>query len=155
MIFSERNHIGKALDPVADALAGTKNTDIFSMKNHGHATFIMHKGVGVTGTTVIKAQACDDVVPSNTEDVPFHYREVTTGDTPGALKLAAAAGFTITAGSSGLVIVEVDSKRLAASGFQYVRLNMVEGVDSPILAGITVILSESRYAQNVQDTAIV
>ena len=155
MIFTERNHLVKGLDPLADAFAGTVYSDIVTMKNHGHVTFIIHAGVGATGTSTITVEACDDVSGSNVSAVPFHYREYTTGDTPGVLTAAAAAGFVTTAGSSKLIVLEVESSALGASGYGYIRIKAVESVDSPVLGGILIILSEPRYALNVQATAIV
>lgn len=154
-IFTEFNHLVKALDPVADAWAGTVSTDVINMKDFSHCTFISFMGVGTTGSSTITVEACDDVVPNNVSAIPYHSREILTGDTPGALTLRAAAGFINTIGSSKIVVVEVDSDALAASGFGYVRQTMVESANDPVLGGILAILSGARYARNVMATAIV
>lgn len=147
-------HYVKGLDPVADAFSGTVNSDVVNMKNWGRVRFIIHIGVGATGTQTLTVEACDDVTPSNTSAIPFHYRQITSGDTPGALTAATASGFTTTAGSSKIVVVEVTAQALAASGYGYVRLHSVESVDSPCLGGILIELSEPRYAIEPQVTAI-
>ena len=144
----------KGLDPVADALAGTVNSDVVSMRNHGNALFALYKGVGATGDAVLTAEACDNFTPSNTTDVPFYYREINSGDTESAITLAAAAGFTFTVGSSGIIIVEVKAAQLAATGFPHVRLHSVEATNDPILGGILIILGNGRYKDAITRTAI-
>jgi len=141
----------KGLDPVADAFDGASPgiTDIVSMRDYGRALFVVHYGVGVTGTQTFKVDACDDVSASNVVKVPFWYREILTGDTEGAIARAVAAdGFTVTAGSSKIVLVEVDAKDLP-DGYPFVRLlQTAEPVNSPCLAGVSIILGgkPTRYA---------
>ena len=85
-----------------------------------------------------------------------------TGDTEGAITRRAAAGFTNTAGSSKIVLIEVDAADVAAAsvngavGNHFVRLNAVESVNSPVLGGIMVIHggSPSRYKEDVKATVI-
>jgi hypothetical protein len=148
-------HYVKGLDPVADAFAGTVYSDVVNLKNWRVCTFLIHIGVGATGTSTFTVEACDDTVPTNVSAVPFVYREVTTGDTPGTLTKAAAAGFTSTAGSSKLIEISVESEALAASGYGYVRLKAVEVVDSAVLGGILIELSQPRFAAEPNPSAIV
>jgi hypothetical protein len=155
MILTQCHHPVKGLDPVADAFAGTVSSDVVNMKRHAHVTFLVYKGVGTTGTSTITVEACDDVTPSNTSAIPFHYRAYTSGDTPGTLTAAASTGFATTAGSSQLYVIEVDNKALSDSGYNYVRLKAVEVVDSPVVGAILILLSEPRYGQDVQASAIV
>jgi hypothetical protein len=149
------NHLVKGLDPVADAFAGTVYSDIVSMKNHNHVQFILIKGVGATGTSTITIEASDDVSASNVEAVPFHYQAITSGDTHGALTAATTTGFTTTAGSSQLYKIEVDVEALLSSGYEYIRLKAVEVANDPVLGGILINLTEPRYDEAVQATAIV
>ncbi len=142
-LLMERLHLAKGLDPIADAFAGTVYSDVINCENLERVLFVIHVGVGATGTSTITVEACDDTVPSNTTAVTFRYREITTGDTEGAITAAAVAGFTTTAGSSKLVLVEVDTSVLGPTGKGYVRLKAVESVDDPVLGGILVI-GESR-----------
>ena len=148
------SHLVKGLDPVADAFAGTKYTDIISMKNHNLAQFVIYKGVGTTGTSTITVEACDDISASNTTAVTFRYQAITSGDTHGALTAATTAGFTTTAGSSQLYKIVVENQALASTGYEYVRLKMVEVADDPVLGGVLVELLEPKYDISVQESAI-
>ena len=149
------NKLVKGLDPVADAFAGTVYSDIVSMKNNNHVEFIIYKGVGTTGTSTITVEACDDVSASNSEAIAFNYQAITSGDTSGAYTAATTAGFATTAGSSQLYKIELDAEALIDSGYEFVRLVAVEVVDSPVLGGILVNLTEPRYDEAVQETVIV
>lgn len=153
-LLLERLHLIKGLDAVADAFSGTVYSDVVNVKNLHRVLFLLHAGVGATGTSTITVEACDDVVPTNVSAIPFHYRQILSGDTEGALTAATAAGFATTAGSSKLAAVEVREDALAASGYGYVRLKAVEVVDSPVLGGI-VILGESKIPGASKPTAIV
>lgn len=155
MIFTEKNHLIKGLDPVADAFAGTVTSDIVNLEGAEHVTFVIYKAVGDTGTSTITVEACDDTSPTNVSAVTFHYRAYTTGDTAGTLTAATTTGFVTTAGSSQMYAVECDAAALAASGYAYIRLKAVESVNSPVLGGILIITSGLRYAQNVPHSAIV
>jgi hypothetical protein len=154
MIFTENHHPVKGIDPVADAFAGTVASDVVNMKGHAHVTFIVYKGVGTTGTSTITVEACDNVTPSNTSAVPFHYRAYTSNDTPGALTAATADGFATTAGSSQIYVIEVDNKALADSGYNYVRLKAVEVVDSPVVGAILILMDCPRFGQAIQSSVI-
>jgi len=149
------NKLVKGLDPVADAFAGTKYSDIVSMRNYGTCEFIIYKGVGTTGTSTITVEACDDVSASTTAAVAFRYQAITSGDTPGSITEATTAGFTTTAGSSQLYRVWVDASELASEGYEFVRLKAVEVANDPVLGGILINLSEPRHDAEVPATAIV
>lgn len=141
--------------PVADFADTTQYTDIFNAANHKQTTFLIVKGIGTTGTSTITVEACDDTSASNTSAVPFRYRACTTLDTWGALTDATTSGFTTTAGSNQLYEVVVDNDVLAASGYKYLRLKMVEVVNSPVLGAVLVHLGLPRYPQATQSSAIV
>jgi hypothetical protein len=151
----EYNHVVKGLDPVADAFAGTVYSDIVNMKNYESAQFIIIKGVGASGTATITVEACDNVSASNVSAIPFTYQACTTGDTWGARTDAATTGFTTTAGSSQLYKIDVKASDLASSGYGYVRLKSVEVVDSAVLGGILVNLTDSKYEKATPESAIV
>lgn len=155
MLFSEKVHVVKGLDPVANAFAGTVYTDVVNMKNYGKCTFLIVKGVGATGTTVVTVLASSDVDKTATTAIPFKYRVCTTGDTWGSLTAAEAAGFTTTAGSSQRYLIEVDNKALALTGYGYVVLCMVEATAAAVLGGVDIFLSEPRYTDEDLPTAIV
>jgi len=140
--------------PAADFLAGTVNTDVFSVKNHERALFVVYKGAGATGTSTLTVEACDDFTPSNTTAVPFRYQAITSGDTRGEVTDATAAGFTTTAGANQLYVIEVDAVELAKAGYANVRLHGVEVANDPCTGGIIGMLLGSRYTSEVPDTAI-
>lgn len=141
----ESLHGIKGLDPVADALAGTVTSDVVHLAEAQRCLFLIHKGVGATGVSTITVEACSNNTPSATSAVPFRYKAVTTNDVQGAIQNATTSGFAVTAGSSQLYMVEVNVQELLASGYDYVRLKAVESVDSPVLAGIIILLDGLRF----------
>lgn len=141
-------HMVKGLDPVADAFAGTVASDVVDMSYHGSVLFLVYKGVGLTGTSTITVEACDDFVPTNTTAVPFYSKSITSTDVQGEMVERAATGFTTTAGSSQMYLIQVDASALAATGYKNVRLKAVEVVDSPVLGCIAIALAEPRYGGN-------
>ena len=154
MLMSDCCHFVKGLDPVADAFAGTVYSDVIDIKLHRQVTFVIYKGVGTTGTSTITVQAVPSLSPiAAGTAVIFKYRAITTGDTHGDLTSAETTGFTTTAGSSQLYLIEVDCQKLASLGLRYLWLKAVEVVDAAVLGGILVILSEPRYSTD-HDTVI-
>lgn len=157
-MMMETLKFAKGLDPIADAFAGaTVNSDVVSMRNHKRVLFVVHIGVGATGTSTFTVEACDDVVPTTTVAIPFWSREILTGDTESAITRRAATGFVCTAGSSKIILIEADAADLAELGpdYGYVRLDAAESVDSPVLGGILIVLGESAVQEDVQPTVIV
>lgn len=153
--WSEENHVVKGIDAAADPFSATVRSDVVSMKFHRKCTFLIHKGVGATGTSTVTVNACDNFTPSNRTAIPFRYRRcANTADLQGALTAATTAGFTTTAGSSEIYVVEVLAEDLANTGYPNVELTMVEVVDSPVLGGVIILLSDPTFAQAVQPTAI-
>lgn len=144
-LILERAHFVKGIDPVADFADTVQSSDVVSMRGHEKLLAVIHKGVGTTGTSTITVEACDDVVPTNTTAIPFRYRAMTSGDTAGAITLATAAGFTTTAGSSQLYLVEVDAEAVAAAGYTFVRVKMTEVVNSPVLGGMLLMLLNPTF----------
>ena len=159
--FLEGLKFAPTFAPVADFLAGTKNSDVHNMAGFNGAMFVLHWGVGVTGTTTLTVQACDDVTPSNTTAIVFWYREITSGDTDGAWTKATTAGFLTTAGSNHIIQVFVSASDVAAAsvnsvvGNKFVRLHSVEGTASPLLGGGLFIGIGGRYQEDVNATTIV
>jgi len=151
----------KGIDPAADPFdnAAVPVSDVYSLRGHGRILFVIYIGVGATGTQTLTVEACDDVVPTTQTAIAFWYREILTGDTEGAIVRAAAAGFTVTAGSSKIVLIEADAKDVAAvSGRAFVRVKQTaEPVNSPCLGGLLAILGggPNRYIEDVNATVIV
>lgn len=155
-LLMERLQFVKGIDPVADALSGTVTSDIVNVKNLLRVLFVVYGGVatGGTGASTFTVEACDDVSASNVSALPFHSREIATGDTEGAITARAAAGYVGTAGSSKISLIEVREDALAASGYGYVRLKAVESVNDPVVSAILVI-GESKIPSALKATAIV
>lgn len=131
--------------PVADAFAGTLNTDIVNVQGHG-VKFTIGKGAGATGTSTITVSACDDTTPSNTTDVIFWYRAMTTLGTWGAWTAATATGFTTTAGANQMYEVYAPGDVLGATGYGYARLNAVEVANDPVTGYVVAEVINTRYS---------
>jgi hypothetical protein len=135
-------HFVPVVAPIADAFAGTLNSDIISMKNCAGILFIVNWGVGTTGTTVITVDACSTVGAAATTAIIFKYKillgaaDPVTEDTPGALTIATNAGYTTAAGSFQTHLIEVDAAVVQKTGYDFVRLTCTEDTDDPILGGI-------------------
>lgn len=145
---TEEEHPVMGLAPVADFNDTVQSTQAVSMANWGKAVFYILKGVGTTGTSTITVEACSNAAASSTSAIPFTYRSYATAssDVPSTdPTVATASGFTTTAGSAQLYVVEVDSDALVASGYNYVRLKCTEVVNSPVLGGILISLRNPRY----------
>jgi hypothetical protein len=155
MLLSETTHLVKGLDPVADAFSGTVYSDVVNMEGADGVRFIVYCGVGTTGTSTFTVQACDDTTPSNRTAVAFYYKQITTGDTDSALTAATTSGFTSTAGSSKIIVIDVPASALASTGYGYVQLKAVESANDPVLGGILIEQYGLRYAQSATDTTIV
>lgn len=154
-LLMERLHFAKGIDPVADAFDSTVRSDVYNMSAWYRGLFIIYCGVGTTGTSTITVNACDNVTPSTRSAIPFRYREVLSGDTEGAITSATAAGYVTTAGSSKIILVEIDASALAPSGYGFVELTAVESVNSPVLAGVCFVAGEPRYRPAIATTVIV
>ena len=155
-IMMETLKFAKGLDPVADAFSGANvRSDVYSMRDHGHGLFVIYCGVGATGTSTILVNSCDAASPGTRTAIGFWYREILTGDTDGTITRATSSGFTTTAGSSKIILVEVDAKDLVA-GHGFVELEADESVDSPVLGGIMFIGggAPARYSKQINATVI-
>ena len=152
-LLMEHSHFEVGINAIADAFSGTVSTDVVSMRDHVSVRFIVHWGVGVTGTTTLTVEACDDVVPTNTSAIPFWYRKMVGAAAPSAISAVAATGQLTTAGSNQVVEVEVKAEQLSASGYGFVRLTAVESVDSPLLGGVLIEMGKPRYPGRIPLTA--
>jgi hypothetical protein len=141
------------LKPDADALAGTKSTDVVSLSKYSRALFALDRGTGSTGTQTITVEACDNFTPSNTVAIPFKSRRIASGDTMGDVVEQVAAGFTTVAGGDDTYLIEVSQADLPA-GYPNVRMKSVEVVDAAVDAGISILLTDPRYAGDDLPTAI-
>ena len=144
-----------ALPPVADMYeSGPNSTDIINMQDWKHAMFIIQEGIGTTGTAVVTVESCDDVTPTTATAVAFRYKILTSGDTEGDTTAATTAGFTTTAGSNHLYMIEIDDDMLSTTD-QYVRMKLTEADDAVVIGGVTCILTGGRQMGDDLRTAIV
>ncbi len=132
-LLIERLQPVKGIDPVADAHAGGVASDVYDMSAFSRIVFLVYRGVATGGTAAptYTVDACDDIVPTTTSAIPFHYRK-----SLGAVALATASGFQATAGSSAIDVIEVNDSALAASGYRYIRLAIAETVNDPVVAAV-------------------
>ena len=148
-LLTENYHLAIGKSPVADFAATSAISDVVNMKNFHSFGAIVFWGVGTTGTFTATVEACDDVVPTNVTAIPFKYRVITgglnAGDTHGTLTQATAAGFTSTAGSHQIVVIEVASEELGDTGKSYARVKLTEVVASALLGGILLFQGRPRY----------
>lgn len=152
--FLETAQLEVGIAAVADFAAGDVFSDVISLKNHGRVVFITHWGVGATGVVKLTVQACDDVTPSNTSAVPFHYR-INSGGTHGAFTAATAAdGVSNAAASNQIIACEIDAAALLAAGYGYARLSVDETTDSPLLGGVLVLLLDPIHQRATPLTAL-
>lgn len=145
-----------ALAPVADAFDGTKTSKALNMTNYGAASFLVTKGVGLTGTSTITVEKCSASDGTGATAIPFFYERIPTGDTRGTLTEATTAGFTTTAGSDEMYLVHVHTnlEGLASGDKPWVRLKAVESVDSPVVGCIHAFLYQGNYGNSHGPSAI-
>lgn len=146
MQILDKLHFVKGVDPIADAFAGTVQTDIVECLGQG-VLFFRYDGVGTTGTSVVTVQACSTIGAAATTAVVFNYRISTTADTWGDWTAATTAGFTTTAGSSQMYQIYVDAGVLAETGYGYARAVFTESVDSEVLGGVLIAVVNLRYGE--------
>ena len=131
----------------ADRYDSDPATATINTANYGHVTFVIAHGEGATGTVVVTAEECTDSSGTGATAIAFKYRVDN-----GALTAATTSGFTIAAGSDQKVDVEIDAADLS-DGSEFVRLQLTEGVDSPVDSCVIAIASKPRYAEDVLPTA--
>ena len=154
--LAQKVHFAIGLNAVADAFASTVYSDVVNVENYSKIVFLVHHGVGATGTSTFTVLAGDDTAdpPTTSTAVPFRYKVMSTSDVEGALTTATTSGFLSTAGSNQIYWIEVDAEEIADTGYHYCCLKCVEGTDSPRLGGILILLYGGRYQQDVPATAL-
>jgi len=144
---TEEEHVVIGIAPVADFAAGTATSDVVHMQQHGKAVFTIIKGVGTTGTSTITVEACSNAAASAVSAIPFTYRSYAGAtDVPSTDPInATSAGFTTTAGSNQIYVIEADADALLASGYEWMRLKMTEVANDPVLGGVLISLRNPRF----------
>jgi len=151
--IAEMMHVVNILPPID--ITGGVTGDVFTMKNHAHATIIVQVGVSAAVFTKIIVNECTDFAASNATAIAYNvYKEETAaGDTLGARTAVLAAGLTPSANDTIMYVIEIDAAELS-DGYEYVQLSLTNGVNSVIASAIA-ILSGARYAGAESSTAIV
>ena len=171
-LFTENCKIVNAI-PAVDGNDTAITSDIISMKNYKHCTFVLTFGVvnasssAVTGTgseSNLIAYKGEDVTTCATA-FACHYRaEVTdSGDTLEALTTLATTGVSMGTGNTldvtsddATIVVEIDAEDLAptpANPYDTVKIGFRFSAHSVLLSCVAV-LSEPRYAQASPPTSI-
>lgn len=156
-LMMEALHFVKGIDPVADAFNGTALSDVVNMAEYDRVLWVVYKGAGAVGTTTIKVLACLDTTPTASQAMPFHYRQIATGDTEGDITAGtAASGFLTTQAASEIYLIEVDAAAVVAQGglgYHYAQLQMVEGNGDPVFGCVFTIMGDVRYGTAVKPGA--
>lgn len=149
----EMGHIINALPPVD--MNGGVNTDVWSMRDHAHASILIQVGVSTGAVPTFKLQACDDFVPSNTTDLPFNvYKCETAADDQFGSKVAVAnTGVAMSTNNSIMYVIEVDASELP-DGKPNLRVALSNSSASAI-GSVAVVLSGARYANDQSKSEIV
>lgn len=151
--IAERCHVINATPPV-DITGGVVNSDVWSMVNYNHCTIILTLGV-TGGATTFTVEECDNFTPTNKTAIPFAFYEEETdaGDTLSTRNAATTAGNAASTNDNLIYVIEIDASELT-DGRPNLRL-VLSDPGGATVASVLVILSGSRYAQEVTPTAIV
>lgn len=149
---AEMGHVINALPPVD--LNGGKTSDVWSMKNHAHASILIQVGVSAGAVPTFKVQACDDFVPSNTTDLAFNVykQETAAGDLIGSKVAVANTGVAMSTNNSIFYVVEIDASELPDG-----KPNLQVAFSDPsasVIGSVAAILSGSRFANDQSATEI-
>lgn len=142
-------HAFLALVPVADAFAGTKTTLAAKMTKYDRAHFLAAFGAGGTGTTKITAEACSASDGTGATAIPFQVAKMAgadAADTWGEYEDVAATGYDTPAAANKLHLIQVRKDDMP-DGKPWLRLKLVEQVDSPMAGAIICVLTHPSYPQ--------
>jgi hypothetical protein len=150
--MGEELHFVNAVAPIDINGAGA-SSDVFSLRDHAHATIIVQ--LGVTGAaTTITVEECDDFVPTNSTAIAFnYYAEVTAGgDTLAARAAATTSGITGSTNDGVMYVIEIDASELT-DGYPCLRC-VLSDPSAATLANVLAILSGPRHGKEASATAI-
>jgi hypothetical protein len=151
--IAEEGHVVNILPPVS--IVAATQSDVFSMKNFGHASIIVQAGVTDADAGNITILACDNFTPSNTTAIDFSYcaEETAAGDTLTSRTAAAAAtGIDVSANNGITYVIEIDAAQLPA-GKPNLQLNWSIPGGATLVSAVA-ILSGARYSGDQNATAI-
>ena len=150
--IAEEMHVVNILPP-QDVDSGVES-DVFSMKNYGHATIIVTAGSTNADAGNITIEECDDFTPTNDTPIVFDYykEETAAGDTLSAKQTATVAGIDVSANDNTIYVIEIDAAELT-DGYPNLILKWSDPAGAT-LGEAVVILSGARYAKESSATAI-
>jgi hypothetical protein len=160
MDFMEKHKVVNCFNSVQmaafeDMYNGSPAGDIINMQDWRQCYFIIHRGAGAAGTATLTVESCDTVVPGTATAIPFMSRTMTTAtDTWSAWVQRTAAGYTTTAGANTAEEIMVRAEDLHSTD-KYVRLQCTEVDGTANDGGIVAILTDPRYAEDVNRTVLV
>lgn len=136
-----------------DIFNGDPATDVVNLAKFESVIFIIVKNAGANGNATITIESCDNVTPSVTTAIPFHYKVSTTGNVWGVTTAASASGFTTTVGANQCYVIEVSADELSGTN-QFVRMKCTEVRNYACDGAILCVLGRARYPADVPQAAI-
>ena len=162
--WTEEVHTVAGIAPIA-AIMATQTSIYVNMSLWKKCVFTLFTGVGTTGTATLTVNAATSAAGANAVAIPFTYRsyatELTTDVPTTVPTLATSAGFTTTAGSNGLYVLEVDAANLnsitpiAGSPYKYVSMTLTNVVSSNVIGGVLIQLSNPAYQGALAPTTVI
>jgi hypothetical protein len=137
---------------IADFQDSGTVSDVVSMKEYETAYFLVHWGVGTTGTSTITALPIDEPGGTATTAIPFQYKRMSAGETNTAW--TTSSSLATTAGSEQVYMIKVKASDLPA-GYPYVYLNIAELVNGALLGGCIILMADPRYNEATLDAVTV
>ncbi len=154
MQLVEQVFLSTAIAPSVDIYNGDPASDVYNMEKYNRIAFLVLHGTGATGTATFTVESCSSIAGANPEAIGFRYSEGTAAGVLTAQQVATASGFTLTAGSDQIFVIEVEDTELV-EGKPFVRLQATEVVDSPVIGSVSAILTPFSYAGAIMPDATV
>jgi len=150
--LAEQCHVVNILPP--QSISGAVTSDVFSLKNHQHATIIVTAGATNADAGNITLEECDDFTPTNDTAIGFSYykEETAAGDTLSAKQVATATGIDVSGNDNITYVIEVDAAELS-EGFKNLILKWSAPGGATLVSAVAV-LSGSRFAGSENASAI-
>ena len=150
--IAEEMHVVNILPPqsITDAVV----SDVFSMKNHQHATIIVTAGSTNADAGNITIEECDDFTPTNDTAIGFTYykEETDAGDTLSEKQTATTAGIDVSGNDNIMYVIEIDAAELT-DGYPNLILKWSAPGGATLVSAVAV-LSGARYSGSENATAI-
>ncbi len=152
LVIAEIGHIVNIIPPID--ITGGVTGDVFSMRNHAHATIVVQIGVSAAAFTKIIVNECSNFAGDNAVAIAhsIYKCETALADVLGARTAVAAAGTTPSANDNIMYVIELDAAQLSPDK-PCVQLSLTNGANSVIASAIA-ILSGARFGSPQSATEI-